>query len=462
MKKYDLIVIGSGPGGYVAAIRAAQLKLKTAIVERSELGGICLNWGCIPTKSLLKSAEVLNYVKYATEYGIKVNEPKASLPKMVERSRTIAQKMNMGIQFLLKKNGVKIITGKGKIKEIGKVEVIDNKQSIIFEAENIIIATGARAKELPNLKFNSENVFSYRDALTLKDLPKKMLIVGAGAIGVEFAYLYNTLGVEVTIVEFSSSIIPLEDVDISKQLALSFKKRGIHVLTNSKVISIDKSDNKTLVNIEDSKGKSSQFETDVVLSAVGVTANIENIGLEDVGVEVVNGKITVDEYYQTSVKRIYAIGDVINTPALAHVASAEGICCVEKITGTNDETIDYENIPACIYTTPEVASVGLTEKQAKEKYDIKVGKFPLTASGKATTSGATEGFIKLIFDKKYGELLGAHMIGKNVTEMIAELVMAKKLETTTHEIIKAIHPHPTISEAIMEAAAAADGEVIHM
>jgi dihydrolipoamide dehydrogenase len=461
---FDVLVIGSGPGGYVAAIRASQLGLKTAVVERSELGGICLNWGCIPTKSLLKSAQVYDYMKHAAEYGVSIEgEAKADFAKMVERSRGVADGMSKGIQFLFKKNKIEVIQGFGKLKAQNTVEVTDeNGEKTNITASHIILATGARSKELPNLPQDGEKIIGYRKALTLEKQPESMIIVGSGAIGSEFAYFYNSIGTKVTLVEFLPNIVPNEDEEVSKQLGRSFKKAKINVMVNSSVESVDTSGEKCKVTIKTKKGEE-VHEADVVLSAVGVTPNLEGIGLEEVGVELENGKIKVDDYYRTNIEGVYAIGDIVHGPALAHVASAEGITCVEKIAGQDPHPVDYGNIPGCTYTIPEVASVGMTEKAAKEAgHEIKVGKFPFTASGKASAAGAKDGFVKLVFDEKYGELLGAHLIGANVTEMIAELVVAKKLETTGHELIKAIHPHPTMSEAIMEAAAAAYGEVIHI
>ncbi len=463
--KYDLLVIGSGPGGYVAAIRASQLGLKTAIVERAELGGICLNWGCIPTKALLKSAQVFDYINTASSYGITFsNEAKADLPAMVKRSRDVSANMSKGIQFLLKKNKIEVIQGTGKLTSDKKVAVTAADGSTkTYEATSILLATGARSRELPNLPQDGKKVIGYREALTLDKQPESMVVVGSGAIGSEFAYFYSTIGTKVTLVEYMDNIVPVEDPEVSKQLERSFKKSGIDVKVGAEVTSVDTSGKKVKVNIKDKKGKEVTIETDVVLSAVGITPNIENIGLEEAGVTVENGRIKVDEYYQTSVKGIYAIGDIVPGQALAHVASAEGIICVEKIAGKTPEALDYGNIPGCTYTSPEVASVGMTEDAAKKAgYELKVGKFPFSASGKATAAGHTDGFVKLIFDAKYGELLGAHMIGANVTEMIAELVVARKLETTGYELIKTVHPHPTLSEAVMEAAAAAYGEVIHL
>jgi len=462
--KYDVLVIGSGPGGYVAAIRASQLGLKTAVVERESLGGICLNWGCIPTKSLLKSAQVLEYLQHAENYGIVIDgEAKADFKKVVERSRSVADGMSKGIQFLFKKNKVDVINGTGKLKSKGVVTVTDEKgKSTEIEADHIILATGARSRELPNLKQDGKKIIGYRKAMTLDKLPESMVVVGSGAIGSEFANFYSVMGTKVTLVEFLPNVVPVEDEEVSKQLERSFKKMGMKVMTSSTVEKVDTSGAKCQVTIKTKKGEEI-VEADIVLSAVGITPNTENLGLEELKIETDKGKIKVDEYYKTSVDGIYAIGDIVDGPALAHVASAEGITCVEKIAGHHPQPVDYSNVPGCTYTNPEVASVGLTEKAAKEAgYQIKVGKFPFTASGKASAAGAKDGFVKLIFDEKYGELLGAHMIGANVTEMIAELVVAKKLETTGEELIKSVHPHPTMSEAVMEAAAAAYGEVIHM
>jgi dihydrolipoamide dehydrogenase len=461
---YDLIIIGSGPGGYVAAIRASQLKMKVAVIERAELGGICLNWGCIPTKSLLKSAQVFEYLTHASDYGISISgEVKPDFNAIVSRSRNVAIGMSKGVQFLFKKNNIEHIKGYGRLAGKNNVEVTDpdgNKKN--YTAKNIILATGARSKELPNLKQDGKKIIGYREAMTLEKLPESMLVVGSGAIGSEFANFYQSLGTNVTLVEFLPRIVPVEDEEVSKQLERSFKKIKMKVMTNSTVESVDTSKEKCVVTIKTPKGQE-VAEADIVLSAVGITANIEDIGLEKAGVKTDKGKVVVDDYYQTSVPGIFAIGDIVHGPALAHVASAEGIICVEKIAGVSVEPLDYKNIPGCTYTNPEIASCGLTEAAAREAgYDIKVGKFPFTASGKASASGAKDGFIKLIFDSAYGELLGAHMIGANVTEMIAEIVVARKLETTAHEIIKSVHPHPTMSEAIMEAAAAAYGEVIHL
>jgi dihydrolipoamide dehydrogenase len=461
---FDVLVIGSGPGGYVAAIRASQLGLKTAIVEKAEVGGICLNWGCIPTKSLLKSAQVFDYTKHAADYGVALSsEPKADFTKMVERSRNVANGMSSGVQFLLKKNKIEVINGFGKLTAKNTVEVSDaegKKKKVT--AKHIILATGARSKELPNLPQDGKKIIGYRKALTLDKQPESMIVVGSGAIGSEFAYFYATIGTQVTLVEFLPNVVPNEDEEVSKQLERSFKKAGIKVMTNASVEKVDTSGKKCKVTIKTKKGEE-QHEADVVLSAVGITPNIEGIGIEEMGIALEKGKVKVDEFYRTTIEGVYAIGDIVHGPALAHVASAEGIACVEKIAGLDVHPVDYSNIPGCTYTIPEVASVGMTEKEAKEAgYKIKVGKFPFTASGKASAAGAKEGFAKLIFDEKYGELLGAHLIGANVTEMIAELVVAKKLETTGHELIKAIHPHPTMSEAIMEAAAAAYDEVIHI
>ncbi|MCX6258435.1 MAG: dihydrolipoyl dehydrogenase [Bacteroidia bacterium] len=461
---YDLIVIGSGPGGYVAAIRASQLGLKTGVIERAELGGICLNWGCIPTKSLLKSAQVFEYMKHAGDYGISLSgEATPEFAKVVERSRKVAAGMSSGIQFLFKKNNIDHLQGSGKLIDNQTVELTDNQNNkSTFTAKHIILATGSRTRELPNLKIDGKKIIGYREALVLPRLPESMMVVGSGAIGSEFAWFYSTMGTKVTLVELLPEIIPLEDEEVSKQLARSFKKAGINILTNSTVESVDTSGDKCKVSVKTPKGLV-EHEAEIVLSSVGITPNLDNIGIEELGIELENGKVKVDDFYCTNVKGIYAIGDIVKGPSLAHVASAEGIICVEKIAGLNPDPLDYGNIPACIYTNPEVASVGMSEKAAIDAgYEIKVGKFPFSASGKASAAGAREGFVKLIFDAKYGELLGAHMIGFNVTELIAELVVARKLETTGHELIKSMHPHPTMSEAIMEAAAAAYGEVIHL
>jgi dihydrolipoamide dehydrogenase len=463
MNNFDLIVLGSGPGGYVTAIRASQLGMKVAIIEKESLGGICLNWGCIPTKALLKSAQVFEYIKHASDYGITVSDATANFGDVIKRSRSVAEGMSKGVQFLMKKNKIEVIYGYGKVKPGKKVEVTDaDGKATIYEAKNIIIATGARARALPNIPIDEVKVLGYRQAMVLKDQPKSMVVIGSGAIGVEFAYVYAAMGTKVTIVEFMPNIVPVEDEDISKELAKQYKKMGVDIHTNSSVESVDTKGKGCKVSVKTPEGNIT-IDCDVVLSAAGVIANIENIGLEDVGIATDKGKIMVDPFYQTNIPGYYAIGDCTPGQALAHVASAEGILCVEKIAGQHVTPIDYNNIPGCTYCSPEIASVGYTEKKAKEAgYEIKVGKFPFSASGKAKAAGASDGFVKVIFDAKYGEWLGAHMIGANVTEMIAEVVAARRLETTGHEIIKTIHPHPTMSEAVMEAAAMAYGEVIHL
>ena len=460
---YDLIVIGSGPGGYVAAIRAAQLGLKTAIVEKESLGGVCLNWGCIPTKALLKSAQVFEYIQHANDYGIKVNGAEADFDAVVKRSRGVADGMSKGIQFLMKKNKIDVIMGFGKIKSGGKVAVTAADGTLTeYTAKHTILATGGKSRELPHIKQDGKKIIGYREAMTLPKMPKSMVVMGSGAIGVEFAYFYATMGTKVTIVEFMDNIVPVEDEDVSKQLNRSFKKIGIEILTKSSVEKIDTSGELCKVTVKTEAGEK-VLESEIVLSAVGYTTNLDGIGLEEVGVKTDKGKVLTNEFYQTNIAGVYAIGDIVAGQALAHVASAEGIICVEKIAGHHPEPLNYGNIPGCTYCSPEIASVGLTEKKAIEAgYELKIGKFPFSASGKASASGAKDGFVKLIFDAKYGELLGAHMIGNNVTEMIAELVVARKLETTGMEIIKSVHPHPTMSEAIMEAAADAYGEVIHL
>lgn len=461
---YDLLVIGSGPGGYVAAIRAAQLGMKVGVVERENLGGICLNWGCIPTKSLLKSAQAFEYAQHAADYGVSISgEVKPDFEAMVKRSRGVAEGMSKGIQFLFNKNKIEVLKGNGKLIDKNTVEVTDESgNKALHSAKNIILATGARSRQLPNLEQDGEKIIGYRQAMTLPKQPKSMVVVGSGAIGSEFAYFYQSIGTDVTLVEFLPNVVPNEDEEVSKTLERSFKKMKMKVLTGSSVESVDTSGELCKVTIKTKKGQET-VEAEIVLSAVGISPNIENIGIEELGIELEKGKVKVNEFGQTNVDTVYAIGDIIAGPALAHVASAEGILAVEKIAGLNPHPIDYSNIPGCTYTNPEVSSVGLTEQKAKDAgYEIKVGKFPYSASGKASAAGQKDGFVKLIFDAKYGELLGAHMIGGNVTEMISEMVVAKKLEITGHELIKSIHPHPTMSEAIMEAAAAAYDEVIHL
>ena len=460
---YDLLVIGSGPGGYVAAIRASQLGMTVGVIERESLGGICLNWGCIPTKALLKSAQVFEYISHAKDYGINVGEFSSDFGAIIKRSRDVANGMSKGIDFLFKKNKIETIMGTGKLTKDKKVEVTaaDGTKKI-YEAKSIMIATGARSRDLPNIKIDGKKIIGYREAMNLPSRPESMVVIGSGAIGSEFGYFYNALGTKVTIVEFMPEIFPREDEEVSKQMARSFKKQGMTIMTESSVESVDTSGAKCKVSVKTKKGIEI-IECDIVLSAVGITPNLENLGLEEAGVKTEKGIVVTDDYYQTNVKGIYAIGDIVKGPALAHVASAEGIICVEKIAGQDVEPLDYNNIPGCTYCSPEVASVGYTEKAAKEAgYEVKVGKFPFSASGKASAGGNKEGFVKMIFDAKYGECLGAHMVGAGVTEMIAEIVVARKLETTGHEILKAVHPHPTMSEAIMEATAAAYGEVIHL
>lgn len=461
---YDVIIIGSGPGGYVAAIRASQLGMKVAVVEKESLGGICLNWGCIPTKSLLKSAQAFEYAKHAADYGVAISgEVKADFAAMVKRSRDVADGMSKGIQFLFKKNKIETIVGFGKLAGKNSVEVSDESgKKTIYQAKHIILATGARSRELPNLPQDGKKIIGYRKALSLDKQPESMVVVGSGAIGSEFAYFYHSIGTKVTLVEFMPTLVPNEDEEVAKQLERSFKKLKMDVLTSSSVEKVDTSGEKCKVTIKTKKGEE-VVEADIVLSAVGITPNTEGIGLEELKVQTENGRVKTDEFYRTNVEGVYAIGDIVAGPALAHVASAEGIICIEKIAGLNPESLNYGNIPGCTYTSPEISSVGFTEAKAKEAgYEIKVGKFPYSASGKASAAGQKDGFVKLIFDAKYGELLGAHMIGGNVTEMIAEMVVARKLEITGHELLKTIHPHPTMSEAIMEAAAAAYDEVIHI
>ena len=458
MNKYDVIVLGSGPGGYVTAIRASQLGLKTAVIEKESLGGVCLNWGCIPTKALLKSAQVFDYLKHAEDYGLSVKQYDKDFKKVVARSRSVADGMSKGVQFLMKKNKIDVLEGFGKLLPGKKVDV----DGTLYSADHIIVATGSRSRVLPSLPQDGNKVIGYREAMTLKTQPKSMIIVGSGAIGVEFAHFYNTMGTQVTLVEFQPNIVPVEDIDVSKQFERSYKKAGIKVMTNSSVEKVDTTGKTVKATVKTKKGEEI-IEADIVLSAVGIVANIENIGLEEVGIVTDKGKIMVNDYYQTNIPGYYAIGDVTPGQALAHVASAEGILCVEKIAGMQVEAIDYGNIPGCTYATPEIASVGMTEKQAKEAgYKLKVGKFPFSASGKASAAGTKDGFVKVIFDAKYGEWLGCHMIGAGVTDMIAEAVLGRKLETTGHEVLKTIHPHPTMSEAVMEAVADAYDEVIHL
>ncbi len=463
MKSYDIIVIGSGPGGYVTAIRASQLGFKTVIVEKESLGGVCLNWGCIPTKALIKSAQVFDYLKNANDYGLKIENYTKDFDAVVNRSRNVASGMSKGVNFLMKKNKIDVINGYGKIKSGKKVEVKkDDGEIIDIQGKNIIIATGAKSRILPNLPQDGKKIIGYREAMTLNSQPKKIIIVGSGAIGIEFAYFYNTMGSEVTIIEYQDRLVPQEDKEISKALETNFKKNGIKIFTSSELIN-SKINGKSVSAIIKTANKEKTLNADIILSAVGVKSNIDNIGLEDVGIVSDNDKIIVDEFYQTNIPGYFAIGDITKGQALAHVASAEGILCVEKLAGINTEPLDYENIPGCTYSSPEIASVGLTEDEAKDRgYEIKIGKFPFSASGKAQASGKSEGFVKVIFDAKYGEWLGCHMIGAGVTDMISEAVLARKLETTGHEVLKTVHPHPTMSEAVMESVAAAYGEVIHL
>ena len=461
---YDLIVIGSGPGGYVAAIRGAQLGFSVAVVERAELGGICLNWGCIPTKSLLKSAQVLEYAQHAEAYGIQIAGAEADFNAVITRSRGVADKMSKGIQYLFKKNNITVIAGTGKLAAGKQVEVTDAEgNKTLYEAKHIILATGARSRVLPAIPQDGKRIIGYREALTLDHRPESMLVVGSGAIGSELAWFYNAMGTKVTLVEFMPNILPVEDEEVSKQIGRSFKKAGINVLVKSTVESIDTEGELLHVNVRNKKGELEVHEAEIVLSAVGIAPNVEGIGLEELGIEMERGKVKVDDYYRTNVEGIYAIGDIVHGQALAHVASAEAICCVEKMAGLNPEPIRYDNIPGCTYTTPEVASVGLTEAKALEAgYELKVGKFPFTASGKASAAGANEGLVKLIFNARDGKLLGAHLVGANVTEMIAELVVARQKGLTAHDLIKTVHPHPTMSEAVMEAASAAYNEAVHI
>ena len=462
MKEYDIVIIGSGPGGYVTAIRASQLGLKTAIIEKESLGGVCLNWGCIPTKALLKSAQVFNYLKHANDYGLKITEFDKDFDAVVNRSRDVAKGMSKGVQFLMKKNKIEVFTGHGKVMEGKKVSVNFNNKTEEIKGKNIIIATGSRSRELPSMPQDGKKILGYRKAMTLKKQPKKMIVVGSGAIGTEFAFFYNAMGTEVIIVEYLNRIVPLEDEEVSKQLEKSFKKSGIKIMTNSEVTEVDTTGKGVKATVKTSNGEET-LNADIVLSAAGIKSNIENLGLEELGIAVDRDKIMVNNFYETNLPGYYAIGDVTSGQALAHVASAEGILCVEKIAGHNVEPIDYGNIPGCTYCNPEIASVGLTEAQAKEKgLDIKIGKFPFSASGKAQAGGTSEGFVKVIFDAKYGEWLGCHMIGAGVTDMIAEAVLGRKLETTGQEVLKAVHPHPTMSEAVMEAVADAYDEVIHL
>ena len=465
MEQFDLIVLGSGPGGYVTAIRGSQLGFKTAIIEKESLGGVCLNWGCIPTKALLKSAQVFEYIKHAEDYGINITSADKDFNKVIKRSRKVADTMSKGVNFLMKKNKITVFNGFGKLNSNNTIKIVNyNNEEKIISSKNIIIATGARSRELPTLKQDGKYIIGYRQAMTLSKQPKDIIIVGSGAIGIEFAYFYNSMGSNVTVVEYLDRIVPVEDHEISKELEKNLKKNGINILTSSEVEkAIVNESGLVEVHIKSATGEQSTINTEIVLSAVGIKSNIENIGLEEIGIEIENDKILVDEFYETNVKGYYAIGDVVKGQALAHVASAEGILCIEKISGIYVTPLDYNNIPGCTYSSPEIASVGFTEEKAKEMgYEIKVGKFPFSASGKAQASGKIDGFVKVIFDSKYGEWLGCHMIGDGVTDLIAEAVLGRKLETTGHEVLKAVHPHPTMSEAVMEAVAAAYDEVIHL
>ncbi len=463
-KKYDLIIIGSGPGGYVAAIRASQLGMKVAVVEKESLGGICLNWGCIPTKALLKSAQVFDYIKHAADYGINIDTAQADFGKIIQRSRNVAQDMSKGIQFLFKKNKIDILYGIGKIYDPHTVFVQSANDTVAhYKATYILLATGGKSKALPHIPIDNKKVIDYRKAMSLDKKPASMIIIGSGAIGTEFAYFYNAMGTQVTLVEYMPHIVPLEDEDIAQQLTKSFQKSGIQIHTQTKVQNVTIAEDGICHVHAQKNGEKITLQSSIVLSAIGITTNLTDIGLENVDISSENEKLIVNDFYQTSVSSIYAIGDIVPGPALAHVASAEGIICVEKMAGLFPEKINYNNIPFCTYSQPEIASVGYTAKQAKAAgYDILVGKFPFTASGKASAAGKKEGFVKVVFDAKYGEWLGAQMIGDNVTEMIAAVVVARKLETTGHEIIKSVHPHPTMSEAVMEAVAAAYQEVIHL
>ena len=460
--KFDIAIIGSGPGGYVAAIRASQLGKSVAIIEKAELGGICLNWGCIPTKALLKSAQVFDYINHAADYGISISGHQVDFNGMINRSRGVAGGMSKGVEFLMKKNKITVIKGAGKLAGKGKIAVTADGKTDTVEAEHIILATGARSRELPNIKIDGTRVLGYREAMVMPKQPKELLVIGSGAIGMEFAYFYHTIGTKVTIVEFMPRILPIEDEEVSKTMSMTYKKRGIEILTESSVEKVEIVGERCKVTVKTKTGEQI-FEVDNVLSAAGVQTNLENLGLEEMGVKTDKGKVVVDEFYRTSAPGVYAIGDIVPGPALAHVASAEGIICIENICGLHAEPLNYGNIPGCTYTHPEVASVGLTETQAKEKgYDIRVGKFPFSASGKASAGGHKEGFVKVIFDKKYGEWLGCHMVGEGVTDMIIEAVVARNLESTGHEILKSVHPHPTMSEAVMEAVAQAYDECIHL
>ncbi|MBI3123058.1 MAG: dihydrolipoyl dehydrogenase [Ignavibacteriales bacterium] len=465
-KSFDIAVLGGGPGGYVAAIRAAQLGFKTVVIDKDNLGGICLNWGCIPTKALLKSAEVYDTMKnHSTDYGIKVEGLSFDFEKIINRSRDISGRITKNVEMLIKKNKIERIRGFGKFISKNEIEIFDNdgKKFDSVIADKIIIATGARPRIFPTIPVDRKNIITSTEAMNLPKQPKDLIVIGAGAIGVEFAYFYSVLGTKVTIIEMLDNLLPIEDKEVSETLEKSFKKRGIEIYTKTKVENAVVKDDHVIVNVE-KDGKRIELKAEKVLSAIGVTGNVEGFGLEGLGIEIERGHIKVNkENYQTNIENIFAIGDVIGAPWLAHVASAEGIHCVEKMKGLDANPIDYTTIPGCTYCHPQVASVGMTEKKAKEEgREIKIGKFPFMASGKAFAAGERDGFVKLIFDAKYGELLGAHIIGPEATELISEITLAKSMEATYETIVKTVHAHPTLAESIMEAAANAYGESIHI